>query len=228
DVRIDVVHGVLGDGFVDRRPVVLPGPGHGGQESSDDIGDETGGSLTGIVGVIGGRHGPAAVVAEDDEQGSVEHFDAVLERAEGGRVDDLTGVANDEHIAEADVEDHLSGDAGIRAAEEGDEGLLIVRQRFASCCVLVVVLRNVVDDSPFSLQESILRLIGYRFRTCFRFRDGGVGPGSGPGQGGQMSARRAASSAAYMYEWVFAVWCSAKTCRTVPDFDRMTSEWVVT
>src|SRR5699024_5188375 len=199
------VHGVLGDGFVDRRPVVLPGPGHGGQEASDDIGDETGGSLTGIVGVIGGRDGPAAVVAEDDEQGSVEYFDAVLERAEGDWVDDLTGIADDEHVAEADVEDHLSGDAGIRASEQGDEGLLVVRQRFASCCVLVGMLWNVVDEPPISLQESIPRLIGHRFRTCFRFRDGGAGPGAGPGQGGQMSPRRAASLAASMYEWVFAV-----------------------
>src|SRR5699024_9955103 len=107
-------------------------------------------------------------------------------------------------------------------------GFLIVRQHFASCCVLVGVLRNVVDEPPISLQESIPRLIGHRFRTCFRFRDGDVGPGTGPGQGGQMSPRRAASSAASMYEWVFAVWCSAKTCRTVPDFERMTSEWVVT
>src|SRR5699024_11947253 len=88
---------------------------------------------------------------------------------------------------------HLSGDAGIRAAEEGDEGLLIVRQRFASCGVLVGMLRNVVDEPPISLQESIPRLIGHRFRTCFRFRDGDAGPGAGPGQGGQMRPRRAAS-----------------------------------
>src|SRR5699024_1214664 len=102
------------------------------------------------------------------------------------------------------------------------------RQRFASCCVLDGVLRNVVDEPPISLQESIPRLIGHRFRTCFRFRDGDVGPGTGPGQGRQMSPRRAAAAAASMYEWVCAVWCSAKTCRTVPDFERMTSEWVVT
>lgn len=67
-------------------------------------------------------------MSEDDEQGSAEHFHTVFERTQGDRVDDLSGIADDEHVAETDIEDHLSGDSGVRTAEESHERGLAVRQ----------------------------------------------------------------------------------------------------
>ena len=76
------------------------------------------GAASGRLGVDGGAHGAALVVAEHDDERNVEHADGVLERAEHRVGDDLAGVAHDEQVAEALVEDDLGREPGVAAAEE--------------------------------------------------------------------------------------------------------------
>ena len=97
------------------------------------------GHLSGLHGVLGGRDRPAAVVPEDHDQRHAEDADAVFERAEHGVVDHLAGGADHEGVPEAEVEDDLSGQPGIRAAEDHRERVLVLHEGGAARRVLVGV-----------------------------------------------------------------------------------------
>ena len=68
--------------------------------------------------------------------GTSEHRDGVLEAADDRVGDDLTGVADDEQVAEALVEDDLGGQARVRAAEQRGAGALALGELVASLDVL--------------------------------------------------------------------------------------------
>ena len=90
----------------------------------DDVADEPGRHLVPVERVDGRLDRAALVVAEDDDQGHVQHLHRVLDRPEHRRVDDVTGGPDDEHVAESGVEDQFGGDPGVATAEDDGGGML--------------------------------------------------------------------------------------------------------
>ena len=97
----------LVDGFV----AVASGREHRRGDALDDVADVAAGHVTALECVDGRLDGTAVVVSEHDDQRSIEHRDAVLDGAQNSGIDDVAGGANDEHVAEALIEDDLGGDA---------------------------------------------------------------------------------------------------------------------
>ena len=64
-----------------------------------------------------GTNGTALVVAQYQDERNMQHGDRIFQRTEHGRRGDLAGVAHDEQISEALVEDDLGGEPGVAAAE---------------------------------------------------------------------------------------------------------------
>lgn len=65
-------------------------------------------------------------MSEDDDQRDTEYRDCVLERAENRVVDHVPGCAHHEDVAEADVEDDLCGESGVRAPKTTANGFWVV------------------------------------------------------------------------------------------------------
>ncbi len=86
-------------------------------------------------------------MAEHDDQRHPEHGDGVLEAADHGIGDDLAGVAHDEQIAEALVEDDLGSQAGVRASEECGARRLAAGQSRALLDVLSGMFRLTGDEA---------------------------------------------------------------------------------
>jgi hypothetical protein len=84
------------------------------------------GSFRGPLAVEGGFEGAAVGVAADDGVFYVQDFDGVLDgggarrrrRLPAGDGDDVAGVAGDEEVAGAGLEDEVGDDAGVRAGDE--------------------------------------------------------------------------------------------------------------
>lgn len=78
-------------------------------------------------------------MSEDDDQRDMQHRYAVFERSEDRVVDHMPGCAHHEGVAEAEVENDLRGQTGVRAPEDDREGVLGVHQRAAPGGVLIRV-----------------------------------------------------------------------------------------
>ncbi len=97
--------------------------------------------------------GPAAVMAEHDHKRHVEHRNRVLDGAQHGRVDDVTGGADHEHVAQALVEDDLGGHAAVRAPEDDRRRLLPGSQAGTVIDALTGVQGLAGDESLVTLTE---------------------------------------------------------------------------
>ena len=98
-------------------------------------------------------HGRAVVMTEHDDQRHIQDRDAVLDGAEYRTVDDVARGADDEHVAEALVEDHLGRDARVAAAEQHGGGLLPARQLGDAARTLIRVRRSAFDEAPVAVTE---------------------------------------------------------------------------
>lgn len=63
-------------------------------------------------------------MTEDHDEGHTQLADAVLEGAKHGVVDDLAGSADHEGVSQAEIENDLCGEPGVRAAEDHRERML--------------------------------------------------------------------------------------------------------
>ena len=91
-------------------------PARSGRSAARCAAGRAGASIAGAV--DRGAHGTARVVSEHDDQRHLEHGDGVLEAADDRVGDDLAGVAHDEQVAEALVEDDLGRETRVGAAEQ--------------------------------------------------------------------------------------------------------------
>ena len=107
-----------------------------------------------------GAHGAALVVAEHDDERHVEHGDGVLEAADDRVRDHLSGVADDEQVAEALVEDDLGGQARVRASEQRGTRLLARRELVAAFDVLPRVARLARDEARVAALHLVPHLAG--------------------------------------------------------------------
>ncbi len=107
-LRIDVTGGAIGDAI------------HGWDDLGDQVGDVQRKRRSIALDRADGReNGAALVVTEHDDERNMQHADRVFERAEHALRDDLAGVAHDEQVADALVEDDLGRESRVAAAEEG-------------------------------------------------------------------------------------------------------------
>ena len=138
---------VLGLELVEPSLALCPGRQDARADALDDVADVA--ARDGQVVERGDRrsHGAAGVVAQNGNQWHSEQFGGELERSEDRRVDDVTGGAHDEHIAETLVENHLRGDARVRAAEQHDVGRLPVGEDCAVDDTLIGMIRFPCDEA---------------------------------------------------------------------------------
>ena len=72
-------------------------------------------------GVDGGAYGAAAVGAQNEQEGNMEHGDRVLDGPQDRLGDDLAGIADDERVTEPQVEEDLGGQTRVAAPEDGGD-----------------------------------------------------------------------------------------------------------
>ncbi len=111
------------------------------------------GERVGIDGgaVDGGPYRTAGVVCEHHDERHLEDGDRVLQARHDGLADHLSGVAHHEEVTEAEVEDDLRGEAGVRAAEQRRDGVLGRGEVLAAVDVLVRVLGLVADEATVAV-----------------------------------------------------------------------------
>ena len=156
---------------VDRRPgrpAARRGARHAA-DGGDDRGDQAARCAAGAGRrpsaweSIAARDRAALVVAEHQDERHVQHGDRVLERAEHRVGDDLAGVADDEGVAEAQVEDDLGREPGVGAAEDrGERAPGPPATRLAALDVLPRMLRLAGDEALVAAQHRVPDLAG----TC--------------------------------------------------------------
>ena len=98
-------------------------------------------------------YGAARVMGQDDDQRHLEDGDRVFQACDDRLAHDLAGVADDEEIAQTQVEDDLGGEAGVGAAEQRRDRMLRGGEILAPQHVLVRVARLVGDESAVSVQH---------------------------------------------------------------------------
>lgn len=69
----------------------------------------------------------------------------------------MTCGSDDEHVAQALVEDDLGGDAGVAASEEHGGGMLAVDEFRAAVDALTGMQRGVADESLITLGQGLPR-----------------------------------------------------------------------
>jgi hypothetical protein len=98
-----------------------------------------------------GAHRAAGVMREHDDQRHLEHGDRVLQARDDRLADDLTGVAHDEQVAEAEVEDDLGGESGVGAPEQRRDRVLRGSEVLAASHILVRMPGLVGDETAIAV-----------------------------------------------------------------------------
>nr|WP_278724194.1 hypothetical protein [Corynebacterium accolens] len=109
-----------------------------------------------------GRHRTAGLVAQDHQEVGVQVVERIIQGSQHGGVQDVAGGADDEGIAETDIEDMLDGRTGIRASKDHHAGILALSEPLA-LINLVEIHDGAVNDTLVSSLEGFpdcLRLVG--------------------------------------------------------------------
>ena len=113
--------------------------------------------------------GAAARVAQHHEERRTEVLNAVLQRADLGHACDVARDPHGEDIADALIEDHFSGHAGISARQYCSERMLARRYLGAAGRVLMGMREMAIAEARIARLESVERLRGGHGRS----REGG-------------------------------------------------------
>jgi hypothetical protein len=103
----------------------------GGLDRVDEVVDGSGERVLVVEVLDGGFDGSALRVAEDEDGGHTEFGNGVLDGTfDGGSCsgDVVAGDANDEEIADAEVEEDFGGDSGVGASDDAGDRSLAARK----------------------------------------------------------------------------------------------------